>query len=247
MRFFFFLSILICFAHSDMIYNFKNINLNYHDWLKNAENDANKKDFSYIGFEGGAGWSNAELYGFINLENPIKTYKEENAENGLRISGFFDLDISIENGWRIHFQDYTLHSYSFYVNDFVVGVGYKFVFSNLWFRPFLGLHHTYDSYYSGLNGLMGGWLFEYRFTFLSKKGVVFNWNEIEFGREKSFYLDDDGNTKGDGASWGLNGALSVWIYPLKDIALGVQYRYANHKLGNKAYQDALIYTLKLYF
>jgi len=230
------------------LYHFENVSLNYNDWLQHTQDVTSKEDFTYIGFEGGAGWNSAEVYGFLNVENPLDDYGEDDTQEALRLSGLIDVDYVIDGGWRFHLQDYMLHSSSFYVNDAVVGVGYKFMSDfGLWFRPFIGVHHTYSSYYNDLNGYMTGWLFNYETTLYGKKIVLFNWHEIEFGRKKSFYLNDAGERVGDGASWGVNGALSFWYYLQDEIVLGVQYRYANHKLGSYEMQSALIYTVKYYF
>ena len=228
-------------------YTFLNLNINYFDWMDKAERDSGKGDFSYVGVEGGAGWDSVEAYGFLNIENPLNPYDEE-APDDLRFSAFGDVDVKIHNNFKLHFQNYALNSDTFYVNDFVVGVGYKFTTDfGLWFRPFVGLHHTYSTYYTGLNGYMGGWLFNYDFKLFGKKCTIFQWHEMEFARQKEFYLDDDGNPTGDGKSWGIIGALSGWLYFTPSVAAGVQYRYAHNKLGYANYQSGVIYTLKYYF
>ena len=128
-----------------------------------------------------------------------------------------------------------------------MGASYKYESDfGLWIKPFIGVHYTYDTYFHGLNGYMGGWVFNYDFGMFNQKFSISQWNEIEFGRDKKFY-EDDGEPIGDGKSYGLNGALSTWWHINDDITTGVQYRYANHKLGNIEYQSAFIYTLKYNF
>ena len=228
-------------------YWFANVSLNYFDWDKPSENDAFKGDFSYIGFEGGAGWDRVDSYAFFNVENPTHTYNDASPSE-LRFSSFCDVDIEIKNNFKLHFQDYALNSKSYYVNDFVVGFGYKIGTDfGLWVRPFIGFHHTYDTYYKGLNGYMTGWLFNYDFSLLEYRFTLFQWNEIEFDRHKEFYLDADGNTIGDSASWGLNGAVSLWLHINKRFTVGLQYRYADNKLGSKLYQSGTIYSIKYNF
>jgi hypothetical protein len=228
-------------------YSFVNLNINYLDWNKVSEREAEKGDYVYFGLEGGAGWDDLNFYGFANVENPTHDYND-NKPNNLRFSGLGDIDIEIAHNFKLHFQDFALNGDDFYVNDFVFGVGYKVDTDfGLWFRPFVGFHHTYSSYYNGMNGYMAGWLFNYDFTMFSYKFNIFQWHEMEFCRKKSFYLDDDNQPTGDGASWGVNGAISAWIYLGESLALGTQYRYARNKLGSNTLQSAFIYSMKYYF
>ena len=228
-------------------YSFSNINLNYFDWTHYAENSSDKSDFSYLGFEGGVGWNSVDLYGFLNIENPTHTYNE-NSSDELRFSSLVDLDIEIKNSFKLHIQNFSLNSGSYYVNDFVLGIGYKYRTDyGLWVRPFVGVHHTYDTYYSGFNGYMGGWLLNYDFKLFEQKFSMFQWNEIEFGRDKNFYLNENHQAIGDGASWGLNGAISLWMHFTQNYTTGLQYRYAKNKLGSQNYQSGVIYTIKYNF
>lgn len=229
-----------------MFYNFSNMSINSLDWDSVTEKKTAKKDFGYIGLEAGAGWDWGEIYTFANIENIVRSYKTKTVKN-LQYSVYGDLDINIKNSWRIHIQDFKLQSESFYVNDFVIGLAYKYQSNKgLWIRPFLGLHYTNDTYYNGFNGYMGGWLFSYEFKYMGEKFSIFQWNEIEFGRSRKFY-EFEGKSVGDSKSYGLNGALSFWWYKDKHLASGLQYRYAKHKLGSVEFQSALIYTLKYYF
>lgn len=228
-------------------YSYINVNMSYSDWSEKSENEAFKADYAYIGLEGGIGWNDVDFYGFLNIENPTHTYKEESCNN-LRFSSFVDVDIEIKNNFKLHIQDFYLNGNSYYVNDFVVGIGYKLNTDfGLWFRPFVGVHHTHDTYYKGLNGYMGGWLFSYDFKIFSYKFNIYQWNEIEFERDKSFYLDENNQPIGDGESWGLNGAVSIWMYLNNSFAIGTQYRYVKNKQGSATYQSANIYTIKYSF
>ena len=177
-------------------------------------------------------------------ENPTKSYTDDT--NSLRYVAFGDFDIKIKNGFRLHFQNFYSKSSTFYVNDFVIGGSYKYESDGFWIKPFIGLHHTDDTFFSGFNGYMGGWVFNYDFQILNEKFSLFQWNEIEFKRRKEFY-EDGGVPIGDGKSYGLNGALSLWWYMNDSYTSGIQYRYAKHKLGNIEYQSALIYTFKYNF
>lgn len=238
------LSLTTALYCSGFYYSFANIGISYLDWSSLTQERTTQEDFPYISLEGGAGWEWGEFYGIANIENPTRTPTED-APNDLRYTAVVDFDIKIKDGWRLHLQDYYLDGRSFDVNDFMVGVAYKYQNnSGFWLRPFLSLHFTNDTYFNGLNGYMGGWLLNYDFNLFEEKFGIFQWNEIEFAREKRFYQDGDGESMGDGASYGLNGALSIWWYLNKTFTTALQYRYANHKLGNIEYQDAVVYTLK---
>ena len=232
--------------YAQTLYSFSNVSINYLDWSSSTKSKTSKEDFAYVTLEGGVGWDWGEFYGNVNLENPTKKYSDE-SPNELRYTAFGDFDINIKNGFKIHFQDFHLHSDTFYVNDFVVGASYKYESNfGLWIKPFIGVHYTNDTYFNGLNGYMGGWVFNYDFEMFNQKFSISQWNEIEFARDKEFY-ENDGEPIGDSKSYGLNGALSTWWHINDDITSGVQYRYANHKLGNIEYQSAFIYTFKYNF
>ena len=229
------------------LYSFSNANINYLDWTNETENKTLNGDFAYIGLEGGAGWKWGEIYAFANIENPTKKYVNNGSDN-LRTASFADLDIKIKNGFRLHIQDFYLQGKPYYVNDFVIGIAYKYQNnSGLWIRPFVGVHYTNDTYFDGNNGYMTGWTFNYTFRVLQESFSIFQWNEIEFGRTKSFYLSNDGTKIGDGASWGYNGALALMWNINTAFTAELQYRYARQKLGNIPYQSAMIYTLKYNF
>ena len=228
-------------------YYFANVNINYLDWTNETQKQDTKDDFVYFGLEGGASWDEGDFYGFFNLENPFDKYSDENPHS-MRFSTLANIDINIKNNFKFHVQNYHLHSDSFYVNDFVVGASYKYSSDfGLWLKPFVGAHFTNSTYYDGFNGYMTGWLFSYNFTLFSQDFNIFQWNEIEFAREKSFYKGDDGLPIGDGDSWGLNGAISAWWLINKSFSTGIQYRYADNKLGSPDYQSAMIYTARYHF
>jgi len=198
-----------------------------------------------VKLDGGFGYGWMDFYGYLTLENPTKSYSED-FPNNQRYVGFGDLDIKLKNNVKLHIQNFYSNSNSFSVNDFVIGLGYKYQQKNFWIRPFLGVHHTYDTFYKGINGYMGGWVFDYRFKLFDQNFSLFQWNEIEFAREKKFY-ETDGVPVGDGKSYGLNGAISLWWFITQSISSGLEYRYANHKLGNIEYQSGYTYTLKYNF
>lgn len=186
-----------------------------------------------------------DFYGYLTLENPTKSYNND-FPNNQRYVGYGDLDIKLKNNLKLHIQNFYSNSHDFSVNDFVIGLSYRYQIENFWIKPFLGLHHTYDTFYKGMNGYMTGWVFDYRFKLMGQNCSLFQWNEIEFGRNKKFY-EDNGIPIGDGKSYGLNGALSLWWFITQSISSGLEYRYADHKLGNIEYQAGYTYTLKYNF
>ena len=232
---------------AQMYYSFSNIEMNYLQWSSSTKEQTTQKDFAYLSLEGGAGWDFGELYVLSSIENPTKNYNAT-PNNNLRFSNLVDFDVNIKNGFRLHFQDFTLKGKTFYVNNFVAGLGYKYQKENIfWIRPFVGVHRVDDTYFNGLNGYMTGWSFNYNFSFQEENFALFQWNEVEFLREKSFYQLSDGTPIGDGASYGLNGAVSLWWFTNQALTLGVQYRYAKNKLGSSAAQNGIISTLKYNF
>ncbi|MFT7002964.1 MAG: hypothetical protein ACJAWW_000298 [Sulfurimonas sp.] len=229
------------------LYSFMNTSVNYLDWDNSTENKTFHEDFSYLEVEGGAGWKWGEFYGFIDIENPTKSYNDKGPDN-LRVAAKPILDIYLINGLALHIQDYYLTSENFYVNDIFTGLSYKYNSDfGLWIKLFIDTHYQNSTYYDGFNGYMAGWVFNYDFVLFKQKFSILQWHEIEFNRDKKYYQLDDGSTVGDGKSYGTNGALSAWWHINEKFTTGVQYRYADSKLGFNVYQSAIIYSLKYYF
>lgn len=228
------------------IYSFNSMSVNYLDWRKSTEEKTTKRDFSFVKVDGGFGYEWIDFYGYLTLEHPSKSYNDA-FPNNQRYVAFVDTDIEMKNSFKLHIQNFYVKSNDFYVNDFVVGFGYKYQNNNgFWIKPFIGVHHTYDTFYKAWNGYMGGWVLDYRFRLFENQFSLFQWNEIEFKRDKKFY-EDGGVAIGDGKSYGLNGSLSFWWYLNEIFSTGLEYRYAKNKLGNIGYQDAFVYTLKYGF
>lgn len=74
----------------------------------------------------------------------------------------------------------------------------------------------------------------------SEKFTLTNWNEYEFDRDATY-------AAGNGGKEGLNGAVALWWNATSYITTGIQYRYADDKLGEDFYQDAIIYSIKFNF
>ena len=239
-KFIIYLFLLNNLIYAKPLYTFGNISINHLNWSNSTEQKTNHKDFNYIEIEGGAGYSWGDFYGFIDIENPSKSYDNQSNEN-LRYVIKPIFDINIANNFAFHIQDYYFKSKDFYVNNLIYGISYKYVTKNFWFRPVVGLHYQDSTYYSGNNGYMIRWAFNYDFNIKSNKFSISQWHEMEFNREKEHYQFSDGKKNG------TNGALSIWWHLNKKITTGIQYRYADHKLGNDSYQNAYIYSLKYNF
>jgi len=229
-----FLIILITisiYAEGKPLYEIQNVSINVASWIKTE----NKINFSYLEYETCSSFEYGESYFFIDLEKD---------SNELRVASKFQLDIDIGTNWNIRVQDYLIYSKDFYNNNRVIGLSYQYAQNNFWITPFFGSHYQNSTYYSGFNGVMTGWTAQYSFT---DKIKLFNWTEFELFRDKEHYQLDNGTLVGDGAENGINGALSLTYQFSNKITGMVSYRYANNKLGEKGYIDAMIYSLKYSF
>jgi hypothetical protein len=224
--------------------------VNYLDWSSGTEHRAKGKtnfsDFVYVELEGGAGWDWGEFYFFADIENPTKSWDNVPTDDRrVVIKPILDIKLG-ESDFYFHLQDYFLKSKTFFVNNLVPGIAYKYVNGDFWIRPFIGPHYQESTFYDGFNGYMAGWTFIYSFKIGEEKFMLSNWHEFEFDRNEEHYLFD-GNPVGDGRSHGVNGALALWWTPIDALTAGVQYRYSNYKLGLDAYATAVIYSLKYNF
>ena len=235
-------------AAAEQYYGFMDVSVNYLDWSAETEeltNDA-KEDFFYIELEGGAGFDWGDVYGFFDIENAASV--GEDSSNGetdnFRIATKASIAVNIgETNWNAYSHVYHFEGAGFYDTNVVLGASYDiFTDSGFWIKPFLGAHienQTYDG--NGVNGYMTGWVLGYDFQVGSQKFSVNQWHETEFGRKEQF---TGGGTLN---SVGHNGAVSGWWHIDSNLTVGLQYRYADHKLGTAGYQDAVIYTAKYNF
>lgn len=129
---------------------------------------------------------------------------------------------------------------NFHDDMFLYGIGYNFTGSGWWFKPFFAKRYTDQTYYTGDNGYVAGWVAGYSFMLGSEKFTLTNWNEYEFDRDATY-------AAGNGGKEGLNGAVALWWNATSHITTGIQYRYADDKLGEDFYQDAIIYSIKFNF
>ncbi|PVZ69751.1 outer membrane protein OmpK [Pelagibaculum spongiae] len=105
--------------------------------------------------------------------------------------------------------------------------------------------------FSGLNGGMFGWVGMYNFELAGQKFAVSQWHETEFGRKDAYSKVAVGvSTSGkltSEKSLSHQGAVAAWWNITPQFATGVQYRYADSKLGGDGYKNAAIYTVKYNF
>jgi len=237
-------------------YSWFDVSVNYLDWSSGTEKrtedaGARKADFLYLEFEGGMGWDWGDLYFFTDWENPGRSFSADKAPDNGRwvIKPVLDINIPAQEddwwkGFQIHIQEYYLYGKDFRVSNTVLGLAYKYQVENFFIRPFIGFHYANDNFNPGeWNGYMAGWTFNYDFQLASLKFSLSNWNEIEFDRDSHY----GGSNSADGRSWGINGAVALWWHATDHITTGIQYRYADHKLGYSGYQNGVIYTLKYNF
>ena len=233
-------------ASADYLYGFGNVSISRLDWSSQTEKKTDHKDFTYLEAEGGAGFTWGEVYGFIDLENPHKSNKD-----GRRVAMKGNTRINLgDTGFNLYAQIYDLSTDGFNEQNRILGFGYNFTGDNYFFKPFLGAHNVNNNDYSGANGYMLGWVAGYNFKALGENFSVTNWHEIEFNRSSRYHRDIDDNYQpidGTAPKNGYNGAVALWWDATDSITAGLQYRYANNKLGNNRYQNAMIYTLKYNF
>lgn len=236
------------------LWSFANVSVNYLDWSDGTEvrtaDNAAKGDFPYLELEGGAGFSWGEFYGFLDFENPGHDRFDEasggkdNFRTAAKLTSHFYLG---ESPFSIYAHVYDFRDYGFDLReqDQILGLGYRHTFANgLWFKPFLGAARVQSDGFTGMNGFMAGWVAGYDFTAFGQDFSVTNWHEQTFGRDDDYLEQNYVGDKADAV--GTNGALSLWWHPHERLTSGVQYRYADEKLGTPGqYQNAMIYTLKL--
>lgn len=227
-------------------YSFQNVSLNFLDWTSKTESSSCKKDFFYLEYEAGVGFSWGTFYMFADIENPTKSYNNLPMEDRRYVlKPILDIQIA-QSSFYLYFQDYNIYSKTFYVSNFVSALAYKIQEDGLLFELFVGPHYQKSTYYSGLNGYMYGWMFNYRTKLLNENFSLTQWHEHEFMRDEEHYLFNNEPT-GDGASNGTQGAVALWWHPNSTVTTGLQYRYADDKLGYHGYQNGCIYTIKYNF
>lgn len=239
-------------AQAEYLYGFANMSVNYLDWSSDTTDRSGKEDFTYLELEGGSGYSWGELYGFADIENLENGFDETRTS----IKGSVAWKTGIEE-LRLYGQLYNTNSAGFTAQNTVTGVSYNFSGDNWYFNPWVGFHHTittnsfqFDNSgnqlaaksFSGMNGGMFGWALGYNFNLGEQKFTLSNWHETEFGRK-----DDYLAASGESDDLSMNGAVALWWNATDAVTTGIQYRYADNKLGQTKLDQAVIYTVKYNF
>lgn len=230
------LFIFLVYTFSTLVFadqNFVNVSLNHLNWSKETEKKSTKEDFIFAELEGGLQAPWGELYGFYDLERPAQSGdRVRTAAKGLIRYRINQAPIAI------YTQVYQFNELGFSEQNQVLGLGYEWDGDGWWFKPFLGFHHVSQTYYSGSNGGMLGWVLGKSFSFLKFNFLFINWHETEFSRSEQYQ-----KANGD-QSIGQNGAASLWWLANSSWTFGLQWRYAVDKLGTSQNTDAVISTLK---
>ncbi|MFC5473613.1 outer membrane protein OmpK [Paraherbaspirillum soli] len=240
-------------------WSFVDANINRLEWSSPTINRTNKgpfgqkRSFTYLELEGGRGGDWGDLYGFLDLENPLK--KENNTDDNrmdrrtaAKAVARFKLTDLGGLPVMLYSHVYDFRDNGFYDQNRVLGLGTNLTFGKLWIHPFLGVHQELKAGVGAqFNGGMGGYTLGYNFDAFGQSFTLSQWHETEFGR-KSQYLQmaEAGNVVTAGKT-AQNGAVSLWWNVNKQVTTGVSYRYAHNKLGVSGYENAMIYTLKYNF
>ncbi|GHE20236.1 ion channel protein Tsx [Halomonas urumqiensis] len=238
------------------LWSFANFSVNYLDWSDGTEqrtaSNAAKSDFMYLELEGGVGFEWGEFYGFADLENPTNDRFDEasGGQDNLRSAAKVTSHLYLgDSPFSLYAHVYDFRDYGFDAReqDQILGLGYRHTFENgVWIKPFIGAARVQSDGYTGMNGYMAGWVAGYDFSAFDQAFSVTNWHEQTFARDDDYLTQNYIGDKADEV--GTNGAVSLWWHPHERITTGIQYRYADNKLGTpNAYQNAMIYSVKFNF
>jgi len=220
-------------SRAEYQWGFGDVSVNYLDWGRGTENKSTKTDFTYVELEGGAQHTWGDLYGFFDIENVGKTGGEVRTASKAAINFYLG-----NTKFGLYAHQYTFSSLGFAEQNRVIGFGYLWAGDGWWFKPFLGFHDVSQTFYSGSNGYMGGWVFGYNFTAFKQRFFLADWHEIEFNRNEAYAAGNGGRRSS------TNGALSIWWSYDANLSIGQQWRYATDKLGTGGDMAAWISTLK---
>lgn len=241
------LSILISAkTYSKQLWGFANVSYNFLNWSERTTEVTSKADFSYLELEGGAGFEWGQIYGFFDYENFANhaTDTADSTQKGRRTAMKVIAQYKIWDNLHLYGHVYNFIEDEFGDQNRVMGLSYILNWKGLMFNPWIGIHDETKALRccetdSGFNGYTAGWVALYNFKLWKQDFRVANWNEIEFDRNPNF------GPSGEQVGW--NGALSFWYTPIKEITTGVQYRYADQKLGSARFVHAWIFSLKYNF
>lgn len=102
-----------------------------------------------------------------------------------------------DSGFNLYGHVYGTYSLpgdnrNFHEVNTLYGIGYNAAFDALWLKPFVALHYVDQTYYSGNNGYVVGWVAGYDFTAFDEKFSITNWNELEFNRAEAYAAGNGG-------------------------------------------------------
>lgn len=223
-------------AQAEYKWGFADASFNHLDWDVGTQKKSAKRDFNYLEIEGGGQFAWGELYGFFDLENIAKP----GADVRTAAKGSINYYLGT-SGLSLYAHVYNFAAFGFSEQNRVYGLGYTIGNAGWWFKPFLGFHEVSQTFYSGFNGYMAGWVVGRFFTVKGRKFLLADWHEMEFARSTRYAAGNGGKTSS------LNGAASLWWIPSNHLTLGVQWRYAADKLGTAGAMNAAIYTVKYVF
>lgn len=232
-------------AITDPAWSFGNVSLNKLDWSGGTQERASHlKDFTFIELEGGAGYAGGDVYGFLDIEDFSNYSSAEDVKlSGKLVTKFYTPVEKVS----VYHQTFFVASKDFDTVDTVLGLAYSANVGDVRFTPFVGAQYSshdadWQSNFSGMNGYMAGWTAMYDFTVGQEKFSVTNWHEVTFGRNHEYL-----KTASEAKELGHNGALSLWWHPTRHLTTGVQWRYADNKIGSNGNVNAAIYTIKYNF
>lgn len=236
LSFIFIVNLLSPSAGAEMKSAFADISANYLDWSGGTEQKSSKTDFAYLELEGGAQFDWGELYGFFDAENIGRSDDEKRTAFKTSVSYFLG-----DSKLSLYAQVYNFAALGFSEQNRVIGLSYAWGGPGWWFTPFLGVHDVTQTFFSGINGFMAGWVVGYAFQVHEHKFLLVDWHEYEFERKEAYAAGNGGQRTGH------NGAASLWWNAATKLSLGLQYRYATDKLGTPGAMGALIYSAKYFF
>jgi hypothetical protein len=230
--------ILIVAKSADAGYEwgFADVNLNHLAWDGETKQKSTKTDFNYLELEGGGQFTWGELYGFFDIENiDRRSDQNRSAEKGV-IRYYLG-----KSHFSLYGHVYNFTDLGFSEQNRVYGLGYQLEGHEWWVKPFLGIHDVTQTYFTGYNGFMGGWVVGYGFHIHTQDFLFSDWHEIEFARRQA-YADGNG-----GKRTSQNGAAALWWIATPHFTYGIQWRYALDKLGTPGLENAAIATIKYVF
>lgn len=240
-------------------WSFVNTSVNYLDWSgatlerTNKGPFAQKKSFSYIELEAGKGGEWGDIYGFLDIENPLNNTNNSddhrmNRRYASKAVARFKVTQIMDAPLMIYAHLYDFRDNGFFDQNRVLGIGTNLSYGKFWIHPFIGAHQELKSHVGAhMNGGMAGYVLGYDFQCFGQMLTLSQWHETEFARKQPYLKMADSGNVVDAPRLAHNGAVSLSWRAAASISTSLSYRYALNKLGTAGYQSALIYTVKYHF